>query len=587
MMQVNLRTLLMISAAAAVSGAAVGQVSFADRTVESGVQFIHTMDMGVIPFPQANMTGGMAIGDFNNSGWQDIFWIAGGVEADRLFINNGDGTFTDEAAAWNIAQKHGGCGACAGDFDGDGWIDIYVTSFGTSTSGQSGIGENRLYRNSGEGSFTNVAAAAGVTHTSYTFPSGFGCAWGDYDLDGNLDLAVAAWFGPAAGNRLYRNNGDGTFTDVTGVAVVFPPNTWGFQPRFADMDNDGWPELLLSADFGTSRYFHNNGDGTFSDLTVSSGTGLDQNGMGQTIGDFTQNGYMDWYVTSIYLDVQQPNSGEGNKLYLNQGGNVFIESAADSGVDDGGWGWGTVAIDVDHDTWPDIVEINGRPTNEEHSFEQIYLWINDTDGRFTEIALESGLTHLGEGKALSTLDFDRDGRMDLAMTFNDDTNKLYRNESVVGNWIHIMFETGDNPLLAPNGMGSRVEVDIADKTLIAEIDGRPNYLGTGEISAHFGLGDATIIDELRVRWPRGYVTTLTHVDVNQHMVITAPELCDFNGDGVVDGADLEILLAAWGDLGTSSDRKADVNNDGVVDGADLGILLQSWSARRSSGAATR
>ncbi|MGP1346855.1 MAG: CRTAC1 family protein [Phycisphaerales bacterium] len=558
-------------------GAGATPIDFVDETVGCGVSFKHEPSAAFVPMPQANMIGGMAVGDFDNDGWPDIFWVSGGVGADRLFMNNGDGTFTDRASEWGVAQEHGGCGACAGDYNGDGWLDIYVTSFGTGMHGQGQLGKNRLYRNNGDGSFTDVAVEAGVQHTSYVFPSGFGCSFGDYDLDGDLDLCVAAWFGPSTGNRLYRNDGDGTFTDVTGVALTFPPNTWGFQSRFADIDNDGWPDLLFSADFSTSRLFHNNGDGTFTDITVASGTGHDQNGMGQCLADFTKDGLLDWYVTSIYLDVQQPNSGEGNKLYINQGDAAFVESAALCGVDDGGWGWGTVGIDFDHDTLPDIAEINGRPFNSEHSFEQIYLWRNNGDLTFTEMALDSGLVFLAEGRSLSYLDYDRDGRMDLAMTFNNEFNKLYRNTSDAANWIHVTFDTMANPLIAPNGLNSRVEAVVGGQTHIFEVDGGPNYLGTSEICAHLGLGDAETIDTLRVRWARGYVTELHDVPANQHLTIAAPRVCDFVGSGdQVNSDDLGFLLSSWGSVGTSSDRRADVTNDGEVDSEDLGLLLSQF-----------
>lgn len=169
--------------------------------------------------------------------------------------------------------------------------------------------------------------------------------------------------------------------------------------------------------------------------------------------------------------------------------------------------------------------------------------------------------------------------MDTAMTFNSKLTKLYRNESIGGNWIHLTFDTSANPRIAPNGMNSRVEVDIGKQTLIAEVDGGPAYLSSGEICAHFGLGDAAVIDQIRVRWPRGYVTVLNDVQVNQHMTIPAPTLADLGADGVVGASDLTLLLGSWGPVGTSSDRKADVNNDGTVDSADLAILLGAWGTR--------
>ncbi|MFO0874189.1 MAG: FG-GAP-like repeat-containing protein [Phycisphaerales bacterium] len=579
------RNVPVTAALAAIASATTmaGQIMVTDRSVDTHIAFMHKPLALAIPGPQDWMPAGIAIADYNNDGWQDIFWASGGGSTpDHLFINNGDGTFVDQAAAWGLTDIHAACGACAGDYNDDGFLDIYVTSFGNGTNNQGQVGKNRLYRNNGNGTFTNVAEAAGVAFTGLTIASGYGCCFGDYDLDGDLDLAIAAWYAPAKANRLYRNNGDGTFTDVTTTALTIPPTTWGFQTRFADMDHDGWPDLLLSADFGTSRYYRNNGNGTFSDLTESSGTGQDQNGMGQCIGDFNNDGMLDWYVTSIFLDVQQPASGEGNKLYINTGspGNhTYVETSVAAGVANGGWGWGTVAVDLDQDGWLDIVEVNGRPSNAEFTGEQEYLWHNNTDGTFTEMALPSGLTYKAEGKSLATVDFDRDGDMDFLITFNNDLVKLYRNDSNGGNWLSVALDTPNNPLLAPNGFGARVVVTAGGHDQVRVIDSAPSFLNTGEFAAHFGLGQSTTIDKIRIEWPRGYVSTLEHVDVNQFLALIGPSLADLSADGVVDGADLAMLIDRWGAVGLSADRKADVNNDGVVDGVDLGILLDAWGTR--------
>ncbi|MDZ4756260.1 MAG: FG-GAP-like repeat-containing protein [Phycisphaerae bacterium] len=553
-------------------------VFFEDTTVASGAQFFHKPNGLAIPGFQDWMPAGLAVGDFNNDGWQDIFWASGGTDPDHLYINDGDGTFTDAAADWGVAVVHAACGACAGDYNDDGWLDIYVTSFGNGSNNQGQVGKNRLYRNNGNGTFTEVAAEAGVNVTGVTISSGYGCAFGDYDIDGDLDLAVTAWFASAHGNRLFRNDGDGTFTDVTGSAIDFG-STWGFQSSFADMDGDGWPELLIAADFGTSRYFRNDTNGSFTNFTIESGTGLDQNGMGQCVGDFNQDGLLDWYVTSIFTDAQQPGLGEGNKLYMNQSGHQYVETAVASGVADGGWGWGAVAVDMNNDTWPDIVEVNGRPSATEFSGEQEYVWINQGDDTFLEAALDGGMTFQAEGKACSYLDYDRDGAMDIAITFNNATNKLYRNVTLGGTWIHLSFDTQNNPLIAPNGMGAVARVRIGEKSLVGTVDSGPNFLGTSEICAHFGLGTARVIDTLTITWPRGYVTELTGVAVNQHLVIVSPTKYDLDGNGSIGASDLSLLLGAWGDLGTSGDRKADGNNDGVVNSADLAALLGAWGGR--------
>lgn len=568
-----------------------------DATAPSGVQFLHIPNTQMYPGFQDWMAGAVAVADFNRDGWPDIYWSSGGGNPgnpipDKLFINNGNGTFTDRAAEWGIAIVHAAMGACVGDFDGDGWPDLFLTSFGNAGNNQGQVGKNKLWRNSGNGTFTEMAELALVHMNAAVIPSGYGCSFGDYDLDGHLDLMVCSWVLSANGTRLYRNNGDGTFTDVTGTAVVIPP-TYGFQSTFADMDGDGWPDLLIAADFKTSRYYRNNGDGTFTDVTVASGTGLDENGMGQCVGDFDRDGRLDWYVTSIYQDVPTPVSGRGNKLYMNTGGvgvHQYVEVAKDVGVEDGGWGWGASAVDLDHDGWLDIVTVNGRPGSPEHSNEQEYLFYNQGGAAsFVEIAVPAGMISSLEGKASLTLDYDGDGWMDVLIGNNGNfsgvsspgaLNKLFRNKTSAiadGRWLHLTFETTDNPRIAPMGFGARVTAKVGQKQYVHFMDSGPSFLGTSEICAHFGLGSALTVDELRIDWPRGYVTTMQNVPTNQRMVIHAPGLCDANGDGLVDGADLGALLGIWGPVGVSSVRWADFNNDGEVDGQDLGIMLGAWT----------
>lgn len=493
---------------------------FVDVTSGANVATSHRSPPG-FDKEAGEMRGGAAVGDFNNDGHQDLFVIGGGLNPDSLFVNAGDGTFEDLAEAAGLAEPHVGSGATVGDFDSDGWLDIFVTSHGTPEKGAA-PGGHRLYRNNGDLTFTDVAAEAGVQVTSPIEADGFGAAFGDYDLDGDLDLFVAGWMTNSAGNRLFRNNGDATFTDVTTHAGIEDDGIRGFSPCFVDTDGDRHPELLLVADFGTSRYFKNLGDGSFVDYTDEAGVGLEWSGMGTAIGDFNRDGKVDWYATAIF-DDEGAARGDGNKLYLNQGDHRFVEVAAASGVDDGGWGWGTAAVDLDLDGKLDLVEVNGwdRPAYEN---EMAKVWIQQPDMTFVEIAGAAGLHHDLMGLGLAHLDIDADGDQDIAITSGNDEFRLYetRIEGRQPNWLRVVLDTSANPALAPNGFGSVVRVDAAGSSQYAHIVGCSSYLSSSEFVAHFGLGEAEVVDRIQVNWPDGSTTALGPLVANQTVVVRAP-----------------------------------------------------------------
>ena len=563
----------------ACSSESISQVIFTEVAEESGISFQHLPSPDGYPDLEEWTVAGLAIGDFDRNGWPDIFVCSGGLSPDALFMANGDGTFTDMAGQWGLTDIHCGSGAAAADIDGDGWTDLLVTSFGSSTDNAGEIGKNKLYLNQSGTGFIDVALQSGIAFNSYDIATANGACFGDYDLDGDLDVHIAAWEDDTDGNRLFRNNGDGTFTDVTVEAGVHVDVLFGFQGAFVDMDGDGWPELLLAADFETSRYFRNNRDGTFTDVTIESGTGLDDNGMGHCIGDFNNDGLLDWFVTSIHMEVPPPWMLVGNKLYLNQSGHVYQEAAEPMGVLDGGWGWGTIAIDVDHDRLLDIVMVNGRPAGE---------WLNEVPklyynlgNEFIEVGQFVGLVTPAEGRSISSLDFDLDGDMDFVIANNGDRLELYRNDSKdLGSWLTISLDTSKNPQIAPNGFGARIELAEGENTQVRFFDGGPNYLGTNQLIQHFGLADASVIDQIVVHWPRGYTTVLADVPVDQHIVIEAPSIGDLDGNGVIDGGDLGRLLARWGAVQEDLGRMlADLDGDGWVDGVDLGMLLARWLRR--------
>jgi len=512
----------LIASFAAALSAQDGVPHFSNQAANAGVQFTHT---NPVFFYEADYTGGGAAGDFDRNGRVDIFAVSGGISRDKLFINQGGGTFLDRALEWGLTSVHSGKGAACADYNDDGWLDLYITSAGT-VGQPTGPGHHKLYRNNGNKSFTDVAAAAGVAFTHPSLDDGFGAAFGDYDLDGDLDLFVAGFRPNNNGSRLFKNDGDGTFTDVTAAIGFWSGTTIGvnaFAPRFADMDGDLYPELLIAGDFGTSRLFHNDTDGTFTDVTVSIGAAKDENGMGQTMSDYNGDGRPDWYVTSIY----QPSLGwTGNKLYINSPSGQLNEIGLAADVHDGGYGWGAVSVDFDHDGLVDIAETNGDNGTPTFLNEQSYLWMNNGNGvPFTEAALTYGFAHFGAGRGLIDLDYDGDGDHDIGLFTNFGPFTLWRND-LTGNqihWLRVSLDTTAHDGLPPDGYGSIVSARVGGNTQWRFVFGGDNFQSSSELVAHFGLGAATQVDELKVRWANGQETVLTNIPVDQTVVVSAPE----------------------------------------------------------------
>jgi len=499
--------------------------SFVDVTNAAGINVIYSAN----GFTNSHYASGAAVGDFNRDGWQDLYIPTGGAAGvpDRLYINNQDGTFTDEAALWGLTVVHSAKGFAVGDFDKDGWVDIYVTSAGPH--GNDGPCHHKLYRNNNGTSFTDVALAASVNCTTISTQDGWGAAFGDYDIDGDLDLFVAGFASNNSGSRIFRNNGNSTFTDRTAAIAFFgntPISMSAFTPRFIDMDGDFYPDIPLVADFGTSRYFKNDTDGTFTDVTGSSNTSLEENGMGGAIGDFDGNLQPDWLVTSIY----QPSiNWTGSKLYLNQGNHDYTEIAAAAGIDDGGYGWGALAIDLNHDTLLDIIDTNGG-LGGEFANEQTYLRVNQGNLTFQEQAIASGLVHTGNGRGMVTLDYDNDGDLDVAIFGRLEFVKFFENTLPAGpttHWSRIFIDSYGVPGLAPGGLGARVYARAGLKNQMQIMSTRDTFLSQSEMSVHFGLGAWEKIDLLRVEWPNGDVTSINDIAADQTFWLMAdgPVVC--------------------------------------------------------------
>jgi hypothetical protein len=489
---------------------------------------------------------GVAIFDYDNDGWPDIFIVngttLGGFPADQaptnhLYHNNHDGTFTDVTAKAGLLASGWGQGVCVGDYDNDGWEDLYVTYYG----------QNRLYHND-HGVFTEVAEKAHVAGNGKAW--GSGCAFVDYNRDGHLDLMVAnyvdfnpattptpgegsscVWKGvavmcgprglPAAKNILYKNMGDGTFSDVTTAAHIDQTGGhYAFSVSTVDFDDDGWPDIYVACDSAPSILYHNNHDGTFTDVAVMAGVafnedGREQAGMGSSIADYNGDGRLDIFKTNFSDDTPT--------LYRNDGDGVFtdVTYAAGLGLHTQYLGWGTMFLDFDNDGWPDLILANGHVYPEVDQFhlgsgymEPRLLYHNNGNATFTDVSAQAGpaFTVVSSARGLAVGDLWNDGRMSVVI------NNIYDRPSLLVNSAHydhhwIAFRaigTRSNR----DGIGAKITVKVSSRTLVDEVRSGSSYVSQNDLRVHFGLGSAKKIDHVQVRWPSGLLERFPDLSVD-------------------------------------------------------------------------
>lgn len=492
---------------------------------------------------------GVALIDLDNDGDADLVAMGRvGDGAVGIWENDGTGQFTDRTDGTGIPLVPDAHGVCAGDYDDDGDLDLYLTQWQVA---------NILLRNDGDFRFTDVTTTAGVGGVGY----GGGCAWADYDGDQLIDVYVGNWEYTDR-NFLYRNLGDGTFEDVA-PALGVDSDQRTYQPVWFDYDGDADLDLYLSNDntlffCGPDRHnelFRNDG-GTFTDVSAESGADVCLNSMGAALGDFDRN---------LHADVHLTNLPPGNVMILNQGDGTFINGSADAGIDlPGDLGWGTVAFDYDH---------NG--------FEDLYVVFNDGVNRFynnagtfplTNIAADLGLEYLGESYCVATGDIDLDGDLDLVMSARQIDLRIYiNNEGQKRDWVKFqVVGEGRNR----GGIGTQVRISAGGAQQIRHLLFGNNYKSQNETILHFGLDSANTVNEIVATWPGGTTRTLTNYAANRLWTLYPPQrLGDFNGDGTINSTDVAALTDCVGDVRPGCEMM-DYDGDGDVDSSDASAQMR-------------
>ncbi len=518
------------------------QIQFIDVTREAGIHWTHVDGRSGEKFCMEMLGSGAAFFDYDADGDPDLYLVNGAplpgyhtseMPTNSLYENNGDGTFTDVTLKAGVGDTGYGHGCAVGDYDNNGYLDIYVTNYG----------KNRLYRNNGDGTFTDVTEKAGVVETRWSTS----CAFADYDRDGNIDLYVVnyleynidenPWCGikekgiraycepdnfQAQADTLYRNNGDGTFTDVTKSVGIYNDTGKGLGVVWGDYNNDGNPDVYVANDSTENFFYTNLGNGKFSEVGFMIGValseyGVAENGMGTAFGDWDNNGWLDLTVTN-YAD-------QTNTFYHNDGDGFFTDATSltkTALVTYPYLGWATAFVDFNNDGYGDVFVANGHLQDnlKELGLEGTYaqrnlLFQNKQDGTFTEVSqsLGPGFSLEDVSRGATFADYDLDGDIDIFVTNSNTPPRLLRNDGGNrNNWLQIKMKATRS---SSDAVGTRVKITTGDLSQIREVQSGDGYLSQRELKLHFGIGKHDKVDKIEIQWMSGSTQIVQQVPANQ------------------------------------------------------------------------